>query len=128
MSVIGKHGGAMRKLGLQPLTGAEKQRRHRERVKARLAEADRLKAILAAGPGNVLPGLSAFYDNVLGEIGATPAEREALVAQLPTIQSDLRMFLLARAQTDLEQFRAMMRKRKASLLARLDGANSNEKP
>lgn len=95
----------MRRLGPQPLTGAEKQRRHRERVKARLAEAERLKALLANGPSNVLQGLSSFYDNILGELGATADERDALKAELPTIQSELRAVLEARAQNDLEWIR-----------------------
>jgi hypothetical protein len=95
----------MRRLGPQPLTGAEKQRRHRERVKARLAEAERLKALLANGPSNVLQGLSSFYDNILGELGATADERDALKAELATIQSELRAVLEARAQNDLEWIR-----------------------
>jgi len=114
------HGGPMRKLGPQPLTGAEKQRRHRERVKARLAEAERLKALLANGPGNVLPGLYTFYDNILAERGATPDERELLHGQLATIQSELRAVLEARAQNDLESLRNRQRKLKASLSPRPD--------
>jgi hypothetical protein len=72
----------MRKLGAQPLTGAEKQRRHRERVKARLAEAERLKILLVPGPGQGVRDLPAIYDHILNELGATHEEREALRAEV----------------------------------------------
>jgi hypothetical protein len=114
------HGGAMRKLGPQPLTGAEKQRRHRERVKARLAEAERLKALLVSSPGNGLPGLSAVYDHILDELGAAFGERETLRAQVGGIQSELMAVLEARARNDLEHLRAKRHKRKSSLLSSLD--------
>lgn len=116
----------MRRLGPLPLTGAEKQRRHRERVKARLAEAERLRALFADGQGHALPGLSAVYDHILNELGARPDEREALKGQIEAIQTELRAVLEARARNDLEHMRAKQRKRKTGLLARLDGLKSHD--
>jgi hypothetical protein len=96
----------MRQIGSRPLTGAEKQRRHRERVKARLAEAERLKALLAVGTGEFCSGLPAFYDNILADLGATMEERDLLKAEHPVIQSEIRTALAARARNDLERSRA----------------------
>jgi hypothetical protein len=95
----------MRQIGPRPLTGAEKQRRHRERVKIRLAEAERLKALLADGAGDGLAGLAAFYDNILGRLGAVAEERNLLMAEVPAIQCELHATLEARARNDLERMR-----------------------
>ncbi len=100
----------MRQIGSLPLTGAEKQRRHRERVKARLAEAERLKALLAVGDSVFCSGLAAFYDHILADLGAATAERDQLSAELPAIQSEVRAALEARARNDLERARAPARK------------------
>ncbi len=103
------HDGPMRQIGPRPLTGAEKQRRHRERLKVRLAEAERLKALVADATGDGLPGLAAFYDNIVGRLGAAAEERDLLMAELPAIQSELRAGLEARARDDLERARATAR-------------------
>ncbi len=100
----------MRQIGSRPLTGAEKQRRHRERVKARLAEAERLKALLGVGTSEFCAGLAAFYDNILADLGATMEERDLLNAERPAIQSEMRVALEARARNDLERARATARK------------------
>ena len=100
----------MRQIGNRPLTGAEKQRRHRERVKARLAEAERLKALLEDGRGDPLPGLAAFYYNILGELGAAMDERDRLKLELPAIQGEIRAALETRARGDLERARSTARK------------------
>jgi hypothetical protein len=113
------HRGAMRRLGPQPLTGAEKQRRHRERIKARLAEADRLKAIFSQAPGGVAPGLSALYDNILSELGASREEREALAGNAGAILAELRAVLEARAHNDFDNLRAKKPKGRARPNSRL---------
>ena len=100
----------MRQIGTRPLTGAEKQRRHRERVKARLAEAERLKALLDDGRGDPLRSLAVFYDNILGELGAATEERDRLKVELPAIQGEMRAALEARARRDLEKARATARR------------------
>ncbi len=100
----------MRQIGSRPLTGAEKQRRHRERVKARLAEAERIKALLTHARSDFLPGLAAFYDNILGELGAATEERNVLKAELPAIEGEMRAALEARARKDLERARVAARK------------------
>ncbi len=100
----------MRQIGSRPLTGAEKQRRHRERVKARLAEAERLKALLGVGTSEFCSGLPAFYDNILADLGATMEERDHLKAEHPAIQREMRTALEARARDDLERARAPARK------------------
>jgi hypothetical protein len=99
----------MRQIGIRPLTGAEKQRRHRERVKARLAEAERLKALLDHGRGDPLHGLAVFCDNILEELGAATEERDLLKVELPAIQGEIRAALEARARSDLEKARATAR-------------------
>jgi hypothetical protein len=114
-------GQAMHKLGASPLTGAEKQRRHRERTKARLAEADRLKSLVAGDDGAGFPGLSALYNSLLTGLGASADEREALNAGVGAIATDLHAALAARAGEDLAQLREDKRRRRTSLLARLDG-------
>jgi hypothetical protein len=111
---------AMRRLGAAPLTGAEKQRRHRERIKARLAEAARLSARLGAGEANET---MALYDSILTGLGATDDEREALAGAATGLQAEWRAFLAARAGDDLARLREDRRKRRSSLLARLDAMN-----
>ncbi|MGO8737701.1 hypothetical protein [Rhodoblastus sp.] len=95
----------MRQIGPRPLTGAEKQRRHRERVKTRLAEAERLKALLGVDDGEFCSGLAVCYDNVLANIGAAMEERDLLKAELPAIQGEMRAVLEARARNDLDRLR-----------------------
>lgn len=104
-----------------PLTGAEKQRRHREKVKARLAEAARLSERLAAGERD---SASALYDAILGEFGASDDEREALGSAAAAAQTDWRAFLTQRARDDLARLRDERRKRRSSLLARLESMNA----
>jgi hypothetical protein len=116
------HRGAMRRLGPQPLTGAEKQRRHRERVKARLAEADRLKAIFSDAPDGAPLGLSALYDSILSELGASREEREALSGNAGAILAELRAALEARAHNELDNLRAKKPKGKARPMSRLVAA------
>lgn len=111
----------MRKLGASPLTGAEKQRRHRERTKARLAEAERLKSLFAGADGAGFPGLAALYDSLLTSLGASADERAALNAGVEAIAADLHAALAARAGDDLARLREDKRRRRTSLLARLDG-------
>ncbi|MDI9847161.1 hypothetical protein QM467_03685 [Rhodoblastus sp. 17X3] len=113
----------MRKLGASPLTGAEKQRRHRERTKARLAEAERLKSLFAGEDRGAFPGLAALYDSLLTGLGASADEREALAAGVGAVAADLHAALAARAGDDLAQLREDKRWRPTSLLARLDGAS-----
>lgn len=108
------------KTGGATTNGREKQRRHRERVKARLAEAERLKILLAPAPGEGVRDIPAIYDHILNELGATHEEREALRAEIGAIQSELRAVLEARARNDLERIRARQRKRNVSLLPRLE--------
>jgi hypothetical protein len=115
----------MRRLGPLPLTGAEKQRRHRERVKARLAEAERLKALLGVDQGNIIPGLVVFYDHILAELGAAVEERELLKGEAPNIQNEIRAALEARARHDLQRVRATKRRRESRKLARLDRKQAN---
>jgi hypothetical protein len=113
----------MKRLGPQPLTGAEKQRRHRERVKARLAEAERLKSLLSGGESLELPGIGALYESLLAEAGATADEREALRARLPAAQAEIRAFFKAKAEADLARLREERRKGRSSLLSRLNSMN-----
>jgi hypothetical protein len=104
-----------------PLTGAEKQRRHREKVKARLAEAARLCERLAESEADAASGL---YDAILAELGASDDEREMLAAGVAAAQAEWRAFLMQRARDDLARLREERRKRRSSLLARLDAVNA----
>jgi hypothetical protein len=116
-------GQAMRKLGAQPLTSAEKQRRHRARTKARLAEAERLKRLFAGDDGAGFPGLAALYDSLIAGLGASLEERDALNAGVGSVAADLFAALAARAGDDLARLRDDKLRRRTSLLARLDGAS-----
>jgi hypothetical protein len=108
----------MRRLGPEPLSGAEKQRRHRERVKARLAEADRLKARFGA-PSKDLPGLRVFYQAVLAEFGAKPEECARLSENIELLRAQIGDLARQSAEGALEALRANRRKAGSSLLARL---------
>ncbi len=108
----------MRKIGPEPLTGAQKQRRHRERVKARLAEAEILRARLQGGVESPV-GLIGFYEGALAELGANSDERLALCGDLRELLQDMRDLARRRAEDDLAALRAKRRKAGASLLARL---------
>lgn len=112
-------GALMRKLGPEPLTGAEKQRRHRAKVKARLAEAEELKARLDGGLGSNFIGLRAFYESILAELGAAPEEREALIGDLEALSGELREFARQRGEKALAALRARRRKGDGGLLSRL---------
>jgi DNA repair ATPase RecN len=111
----------MRRLGPEALSGAEKQRRHRERVKTRLAEADRLKARFCA-PGDDLPGLRAFYQAVLAELGAKPEECASLSEDIHRLRAQIGELARQSAEAALEALRANRRKARSSLLARLASA------
>ncbi len=112
----------MRRLGPTPLSGAEKQRRHREKVKARLAEAERLKQQLSGGSAGALAGLLDFYQAVLVEAGASQEERAALGENLDALQAQVGELVRRRAGEALEELRARRRKARSSLLARLTPA------
>jgi hypothetical protein len=99
------------------LSGAEKQRRHREKVKARLAEGERLKALL--GEGGLLPGFAVFCDALFDELGAAADEREALKSRAAALQAELRGGFEARLRDEIEILRERRRKQASSLLARL---------
>lgn len=109
----------MRKLGLKPLTGAEKQRRHREKVKARLAEAERLRQRLGDGAAASLPGLGDFYEAILVELGAGPDERGALGENIDVLRSLVDELVRQRAGRELDELRARRRASRSSLLGRL---------
>ncbi len=117
----------MRKLGPQPLTGAEKQRRHRERVKARLAEAKELRAQLDGDLGPNFLGLGVFYDSILAELGAAAEEREALTANLESFCEELRDFARQRGEKELAALRARRRRAGGSLLSRLTAMKPENK-
>jgi hypothetical protein len=108
----------MRKLGPTALTGAEKQRRHRERVKARLAEAERLRRLIGGDEG-LLPGFAAFYEALLAEAGASPDEREALKDRAAAHQAAMRAAMEPRLCKEIVALRQTRRKHASSLLARL---------
>lgn len=108
----------MKKLGPTALTGAEKQRRHRERVKARLAEAERLRRLIRGDEG-LLPGFAAFYEALLVEAGASPDEREALKDRAAAHQAAMRTAMEPRLCKELDALRQTRRKHASSLLARL---------
>jgi hypothetical protein len=117
----------MRRLGDKPLTGAEKQKRHREKVKARLAEATALKAYALARDltSGELAGLRAFYVSLLLELGASAEEAEMLTATLADAQVEIAALLRARGQAALAGLRGRKRKRGGgSLLARLAAAEA----
>jgi len=111
----------MRKLGTAPLSGAEKQRRHRDKVKARLAEAARLKDLLDDGAG-----FASWYEAALAELEVTAEERAALDLRAGAIEAQLRAALAARLAHELEQARDQRRKKGSSLLARLDSIRPRE--
>ena len=142
----------MRRLGDKPLTGAEKQKRHRERVKARLEEAAALKERFLArdlehdlgrelaqenlaqenlaqafGAAGAPAGLSAYYGSLLRELGASAEEAQALTATLADAQGELALLLRARGQAALENWRARKKRCGVSLLARLAAAGSMDK-
>ncbi len=110
----------MRRLGPTALTGAEKQRRHREKVKARLAEAERLKAVFAGADDSDSGAVAALYDSILAERGAELEERDALRSAATAAEAEIRAVLEARAEKDLAALRERRRGRASSLLARLD--------
>lgn len=108
----------MRKLGPEPLTGAQKQRRHRDRVKARLAEAEILRAKFQGEAGSLV-GLGEFYEAMLREVGATPDESRTLCGDLADLLRDVQDAARQRGEKELAILRARRRKTGASLLARL---------
>ncbi|MCW2283085.1 hypothetical protein M2323_000768 [Rhodoblastus acidophilus] len=110
----------MRRLGERPLTGAQKQKRHRERLKARLAEADSLKAREQAVGGDIL-AVIAFYRDLLRELGASAQEAEQ-IAGGPGFQDDIVALLRLRGQAALDALRRPPPSAGTSLLARLQGA------
>jgi hypothetical protein len=107
----------MRKLGTNPLTGAEKQKRHRERVKARLAEAEKLKQRLA--DVCALPYLLQRCDAVLSELGADAEERAALAGGFEKLDAEISALVRERAGEALGDLRSKGRRGRSSLLARL---------
>ena len=109
----------MRKIGTQPLTGAEKQKRHRERVKARLEEAANMKERLAAAMADEFPGLRDGFAACLAQIGADADETEVLTQDLSVLRAELKVLLGERAQTALENLRAEQRRKRSSLLSRM---------
>jgi len=111
----------MRRLGPEPLSGAEKQRRHRERVKARLAEADRLRARLGAS-SEKLAGLEEFYRAILMELGAKPEECASLSEDIDGLRAQIGDLARQSAERALEALRAKRRKTRSSLLSRLAAA------
>jgi predicted nucleic acid-binding Zn-ribbon protein len=102
------------------LTGAEKQKRHREKVKARLAEveAEALQARAAQAPGEI-PGLKRFYEGLLRELGATAEEAKQLSEAVASFQGDLVALLRERGQAALEALRRQRARSGSSLLSRL---------
>jgi len=108
----------MRRLGEKPLSGAEKQRRHRERVKARLAEAVALKTRLEAGPGEIL-GLKTVYESLLRELGASAEEARHLSESAAGVQDDVLAALRQRGEAALQTLRRERARNGSSLLARL---------
>jgi tRNA A37 threonylcarbamoyltransferase TsaD len=104
-------------LGEKPLTGAQKQKRHREKVKAKLAEAQALKARADSAPGDI-PGLKTFYLDLLRELGASAEEAKQICEAAASLQEDIVAALRKRGQAALE---ALRRRPQAgsSLLARL---------
>ena len=111
----------MRRLGDKPLTGAQKQKRHREKVKARLAEAELLKARESAAPGGI-PGLESFYRDLLRELGATPEEENRLAEGAGSFQQDIVAALRKRGHAALDALRRQRTQASSSLLARLENA------
>ncbi len=109
----------MRRLGHQPLTGAEKQKRHREKVKARLAEAETLKRSFADGGANALFYLPQRLDAVLAELGANAEERAALVGRFDDLDAEIFAVIWERAAEALSDLRSKGRRGRSSLLARL---------
>ncbi|MCW2273539.1 hypothetical protein GJ654_05140 [Rhodoblastus acidophilus] len=107
-------------MGETPLTGAQKQKRHREKVKARLAEADSLKAREKTSPGDI-PGLTGFYRDLLRELGASPEEAEQ-IAGGAGFQDDIVALLRKRGKAALAALRRPRKPAGASLLERLQGA------
>jgi F0F1-type ATP synthase membrane subunit b/b' len=112
----------MRKIGERPLTGAEKQRRHRERVKARLAEAAALKEQLSETLGEDFPSVRVYLGNCFDSMGATPDEKSALQARLDDITVELQDFLRDRAEQALDRLRGERRKARSSLVSRMAAA------
>jgi len=108
----------MRKLGEKALTGAQKQKRHRERVKARLAEAEALKARMESAPGGI-PGLKGFYHDLLRELGANAQEAKQLSEAAASFQEDIVVSLRKRGQAALAALRRQGPHPASSLLARL---------
>jgi hypothetical protein len=102
-----------------PLTGAEKQRRHRERVKARLVEAEALRARLGAAEAGALASLRVYCEAVLVEVGADFGEREAFAGKRAAIEAEIDALIRERCARGLEQLRAKRRSARSSLLARL---------
>jgi hypothetical protein len=103
----------MRRLGITPLTGAEKQKRHRERVKARLAEAEKLKLRLANT--SAAPYLLARCSAVLEELGADAEERSALLREFEGFDAEIAALLRARAEVALAHLRSKGRRRGSRL-------------
>ncbi len=110
--------GELRRLGETPLTGAEKQKRHRERVKARLAEAAALRARYG-GVGGALAGLPDFFAAMLRGQGASEEEVALLCADLAAVEAEAAALLRGAAEKSLETLRARRGKAKSSLLSRL---------
>ncbi|MBB4198207.1 hypothetical protein CCR94_12400 [Rhodoblastus sphagnicola] len=108
----------MRRLGEKPLSGAEKQKRHRERVKARLAEAVALKARAEAAPGEI-PGLKTFYEGLLRELGGSADEAKQLSQAAASFEEDIVSNLRKRGQAALVALRRQRAKTGSSLLSRL---------
>jgi hypothetical protein len=107
-------------LGKTPLTGAQKQKRHREKIKARLAEADSLKAREKASKGDI-PGLTGVYRQLLRELGASPEEAER-IAEDAGVHDDIVALLRRRGLAALEALRRPATQAGTSLLARLQAA------
>jgi hypothetical protein len=84
----------MRELGEKPSTGAQKQKRHREGVKARLAEAVALKARAESDPGGS-PGLKTFCHGLLRALGASAHEAQRLSDAAASLQHDSAVILRA---------------------------------
>jgi len=108
----------MRRLGETPLTGAQNQRRRREKIKAQLVEADVLEARQSTAAGEI-PGLTGFYQNLLRELGASPEESTQICEAAATLQDDIVALLRKRGQAALDALRRQRPPVGSSLLARL---------
>jgi redox-regulated HSP33 family molecular chaperone len=116
----------MRKIGERPLTGAEKQKRHRKRVKERLAEAQTLKDRFTKSLSDECPCIGEHFRTYLAKLGAAPEEIELLLGRTHALNEEVKALLRDRAETALDALRSERRRTRNSLLARLSPASSFE--